>query len=61
MDYFFFAVSVHAENDMPQLRGVLIQARMMTDDTTLLGTFAVNADSATTTELSACTPPTVSH
>ena len=56
----FFAVSVHAENDRPQLRGVLIQSRIVADDTTLVGTFAVNADSSTTTRLSDCSPSNVS-
>lgn len=53
--------SVHAENDMPQLRGVLIQSRIVADDTTLVGTFAVNADSNTTTRLSDCSPSNVSY
>ena len=52
-------MSVHAENDMPRLRGVLIQSRIVADDTTIAGTFAVNAESDTTTQLSACTPPNV--
>ena len=54
-------MSVHAENDMPQLRGVLIQSRIVADGTTLVGTFAVNPDSSTTTRLSDCTPNDVSH
>ena len=58
---FSFAVSLHAENDMPQFRGVLIQARMMADDNVRLGTFAVSPDSAMTTRLSSCPTDTVSY
>ena len=53
-------MSVHAENDRPQLRGVLIQSRIVADDTTLVGTFAVNAASSATTRLSDCSPSDVS-
>ena len=59
--FFSFAVSLHAENDMPQFRGVFIQGRMMADDTTRLGIFAVSPDSMTTTRLSSCPTDTVSY
>jgi len=55
----YTGLSVHAENDMPQLRGVLIQSRPMADDNNMVGTFAVNADSAADTQLSNCNPRNV--
>ena len=60
-NFFSFAVSLHAENDMPQFRGVLIQARLMADDTNRVGVFAVSPDSMTTTRLSSCPTDTVSY
>ena len=62
MHYFVLtiAVSMHAPNDDPQLRGVLIQSRVVADES-MVGSFAVNADSMTTTRLSSCTRADVSH
>ena len=59
--FFPFAVSLHAENDMPQFRGVFIQARMVADDNNRVGVFAVSPDSMTTTRLSSCPTDTVSY
>ena len=60
--FFFTAASLHGENDdMPLFRGLLVQARLVSDDTTTVGTFAVNPSSSGTSELSACSPAYVSE
>ena len=53
-------MSLHGENDMPQFRGVLIQARPVLDDNNPVGIFAVNGDSMDNTRLSLCATDTVS-
>lgn len=56
------AVNLHGDlPDMPQLRGVLIQSRMVADDVTTVGSFAVSENSADDTKLSDCTRPEVRH
>ena len=50
-----------AGNNGEQFRGVFVQARLMADDTTRVGTFAVSDSSSSDTELSACPINTVSN
>lgn len=50
-----------AGNNGEQFRGVFVQARLMADDTTRVGTFAVSDSSASDTRLSSCPTNTVSN
>ena len=50
-----------AGNNGEQFRGILVQARLMADDTTRVGTFAVSDSSSGDTRLSACPTDTVSN
>ena len=50
-------MTVRSTTSGVNLRGVLLQGRLVADNTTPAGTFTVTDDN---TELSACTPPEVS-
>ena len=50
-----------AGNNGEQFRGIFVQARLMSDDTTRVGTFAESASSADDTRLSSCPTNTVSN
>lgn len=56
----FYAVTLHGDlPDMPQFKGVFIQSRMVVDDKTVVGSFAVNENSSSDTRLSDCYLPEV--